>query len=170
MVASLHSTAQPQQGLLEVLRLAEAEFRMNELPAFSIEHRGVERIMEPSLHDEISRICREAVANAFRHANAKHVRVFIDFEPHALHVEVSDDGVGMDASVNANGRVGHFGLPSMRARSQRIGAELEIESATGMGTTVRLRIRSSWLERVRFWMRVQRLRRREQASQGDLHD
>ena len=171
MVASLHSTSRPQHGLLEVLRLAEAEFRMNDKPAFSIESTGIQRSLGSMLHDEVALICREAVANAFRHSGANIVQVRVEFEPHALFVEVMDDGVGMDAVMQANGRAGHFGLTSMRARSESIGAHLEMQSAPGAGTVVRLRLRASWSQRLMSRLRMppqsKHFRTQEAETQGE---
>jgi signal transduction histidine kinase len=149
MVANLHSTAMPEYGLLDVLRLAEAEFRLGKEPAFAVSYTGEPRDIDPMLRDEVYRICREAIANAFRHASAKNVKVHADFAPYSLEVTIADDGIGMDATLLERGRVGHFGLPAMRAHTERIAASLTIDSAPGMGTTVRLVTKSSW--RTRVW-------------------
>jgi signal transduction histidine kinase/ligand-binding sensor domain-containing protein len=153
MVASLHTTAHPQYSLLDVLRLAEAEFRMSDLPAFTLTHTGEPRRLDTLIHDEIYRIGREAIANAFRHASAKHIHVRVAFEPDALGMEITDDGVGMDSETQLRGRPGHFGLPSIRTRSKRIGAHLAIESAPGAGTAVRLSMRSPWTRRAMLALR-----------------
>jgi ligand-binding sensor domain-containing protein/signal transduction histidine kinase len=148
MVANLHSTAIPEYGLLDVLRLAEAEFRLGIEPAFGVSYTGEPRDVDPLLRDEVYRICREAIANAFRHAAAKRVDVRVHFEPYALAIEIADDGVGMDEALQQKGRAGHFGLPAMRAHTKRIGAKLTIDSAPGHGTIIGLVVRSSWMHRV----------------------
>jgi signal transduction histidine kinase len=50
---------------------------------------------------------------------------------------VRDDGVGFDP---AEPRPGHLGLETMRDRAARIGGELTLESAPGIGTTVRVKV------------------------------
>ena len=82
----------------------------------------------------------EALANAFRHASARMVRVTVRFLPKVLEVEISDDGEGMDDETLLHGRPGHFGLPGIRAHAQRIGATIAIESSRGTGTRIVLRI------------------------------
>jgi len=154
MVSNLHSTALPEYGLLDVLRLAEAEFRLGASPTFSLTHTGTVRDVDPLLRDEVYRICREAIANAFRHANAKNITVRAGFDHHALSVEISDDGAGMDDMLQQTGRAGHFGLHAMRAHGERIGATLTINSAPGQGTTIRLMTRSSLRTRVGSSMRT----------------
>ncbi len=153
MVSNLHSTALPEYGLLDVLRLAEAEFRLGASPAFSLSYSGTVQDVDPLLRDEVYRICRESIANAFRHAEAKNIKVLAEFGRHSLAVEIADDGLGMDDMLQQRGRAGHFGLHAMRAHAERIGATLTIASAPGQGTVVRLSTRSSWQTRV--WSSMQ---------------
>jgi signal transduction histidine kinase len=153
MVSNLHSTAVPQYSLVEVLRHAEAEFRLGQLPAFELASVGEPRDVHPLIRDEVYRICREALANTFRHSNAEYVTVTVRFLPDVLEVEISDDGQGMTAELLQHGRVGHFGLRGMQAHAQRIGGTLSIESKPGVGTNVILRVKTrrfaSWRERLK---------------------
>jgi len=151
MVGSLHSTAVVQYSLVEVLRNAEAEFRLGDLPAFELRSEGEPRQIHPLVRDEAYRICREAVANAFRHSNANHVRVTVMYLREALEVEINDDGTGMDEETRLHGRPGHFGLPGMQANANRIGAHITIQSSPEQGTTVVLRINAQ--KRVWRWRR-----------------
>jgi len=152
MVWSLHSTAVVQYSLVEVLRHAEAEFRLGELPKFALSSTGEPRDIHPLVRDEVYRICREALANAFRHSNAQNVYVTVRFFPDLLEVEIGDDGDGIDDETRLHGRPGHFGLPGMQAHAQRIGAWIEIDSGPGQGTRIILRVRTqqrTW----RWWKR-----------------
>ena len=54
-----------------------------------------------------------------------------------LLLRVEDDGVGFDPAA-PEVRSRRLGLTSMEERTRRIGATLEIVSAPGAGTTVRL--------------------------------
>ena len=155
MVGSLHSTAVVQYSLAEVLRNAEAEFRLGDLPAFELKSEGEPRHIHPLVRDEVYRICREAVANAFRHSNANHVQVTVGYLRDALEVEISDDGMGMDEETRLHGRPGHFGLPGMQAHANRIGAHITIQSSPDQGTRVVLRINT--LKRVWGWRRSSQL-------------
>jgi two-component system, chemotaxis family, sensor kinase Cph1 len=55
---------------------------------------------------------------------------------------IEDDGVGFDAAKAANDvrGVGGFGLVGMRERAALIGADLQIESTVGRGTTIFVRV------------------------------
>jgi signal transduction histidine kinase len=52
-------------------------------------------------------------------------------------IEVSDDGCGFDPA--AVGRE-HFGLRSMRGRAADLGGRLEVTSAPGRGTVLRVEV------------------------------
>jgi signal transduction histidine kinase len=141
MVASLHSTASKQSSLIDVLRNAEAEFRLNELPEFELTSVGGPGPIDPLVRDEVYRICREALSNAFRHSYAKHVSVKVHFCPDSFEVSVIDDGQGIEEVIMQRGRDGHFGLRGMQANAKRIGAVLTIESKSGQGTKVTLQVK-----------------------------
>jgi signal transduction histidine kinase len=79
---------------------------------------------------------REALANAFKHANASEVGVLIRYAEEFC-VECSDNGSGIDALVLERGGVeGHWGLKGMQERAKRIGARFEIKRREGGGTNV----------------------------------
>ena len=52
-----------------------------------------------------------------------------------LDLRVADNGRGFDPGAD---HAGHFGLLGMRERAERVGARLEVISAQGAGTQVRL--------------------------------
>ena len=54
-------------------------------------------------------------------------------------IEVSDDGIGFDPG-GADIRSRHLGLTSMEQRARELSGRLEIHSAPGSGTTVRLEV------------------------------
>jgi signal transduction histidine kinase len=85
----------------------------------------------------VLRIVHEALHNAVRHAHATHIGVRLT----ATGVVVSDDGVGFEPD-QAELRSRHLGLTSMEERARELGGRLEIRSAPGAGTTVRLEVRT----------------------------
>jgi signal transduction histidine kinase len=88
---------------------------------------------------EILRIASEALHNAVRHAGAHHVGVRLNGGERALTLEVIDDGVGFDPG-DPELRSRHLGLTSMEERARELGGTLELTSAPGRGTTVRLEV------------------------------
>ena len=93
--------------------------------------------VDPARDREVLRIAQEALQNAVKHAHAHHVTVRLGADDGGVLLEVEDDGVGFDpAAPGARSR--QLGLTSMEERAERLGGTLEIRSAHGAGTTVRL--------------------------------
>ncbi|MBX9843083.1 MAG: PAS domain S-box protein [Xanthobacteraceae bacterium] len=93
----------------------------------------------------IYRIVQEALTNIAKHAReATSVSVLVGRSGSTLQLTIEDNGRGFDAAVPSgnsglSGRRG-LGLAGMRERLALIGGELEIESSSGVGTTVFARI------------------------------
>ena len=83
------------------------------------------------------RIAREALRNIAKHARATHVDMVLEVRPTEVMLLVADDGRGFDASA---ARPGHFGLQLMREHAMALGGALDLISAPGRGTQVRIRV------------------------------
>jgi PAS domain S-box-containing protein len=83
-------------------------------------------------------IAREALANALLHARATEVVVTVDGAPGWLHLQVTDDGVGLSPDLTG-GRPGHLGIVGMRERALAIGAHLETHNSSSGGAVVSLK-------------------------------
>ena len=112
-------------------------------PTFRVSVEGTPRELHPILRDDIYRIAREALRNAFRHAQANQIEAEIAYGERLLRLRIRDDGNGIDPKHLNTGRDGHWGLPGMRERAQEIGAQFEMWSEIGAGTEVELRIPGS---------------------------
>ena len=69
------------------------------------------------IRDEVYRIGREGLVNAFRHSGATHVELELEYGARELHVLVRDDGRGIDPQVVRGGSDGHWGITGMRERA-----------------------------------------------------
>jgi len=108
---------------------------------FRVLVEGTPRSVSPILQDEIYRIARESLRNAFRHAEARSIETEITYSDSLLRLRFRDDGKGIDPRVlERGGRSRHWGLPGMRERAKQIGAELEVWSELGAGTEIELSI------------------------------
>ena len=163
MISNLHSMAAPEQGLVELLQHVDSEFRLGDEPAFEVVGEGVAVELSPFVRDEVYRICREALANAFRHASAKNVLVTVHFDIDLLRIIVADDGTGMTGEMQTNGRPGHFGLSGMRAHARRIGAKLSVQSECERGTQVTLELELQQKTTARLNQMAQRVRKKLNA-------
>ncbi len=98
---------------------------------------GTNHPLDEDVERELTRIAREAVANAVRHGDAANIVLRLEFEGSMFGMEIRDDGRGF-AGTPLDGPSGHFGLTGMRERAEAIGATLTVESSPGEGTVVRL--------------------------------
>lgn len=103
---------------------------------------GTERRLSPDVELAIFRIAQELLRNVEYHAQATHVSATISFTPQGTDLEVSDNGVGMSsgADIAQLASRGHLGLLGVQERVELLDGRVEIESASGRGTTVRLHI------------------------------
>ena len=96
--------------------------------------------LAPELETTCFRIGQEALTNVARHANATFVEIGLHASNDELELVVADDGAGFDASEvgSAEMRRKHFGLVSMSERASIAGGKLEVRSAPGEGTRLRV--------------------------------
>jgi len=112
-------------------------------PTLRVSMEGTPRELHPILRDDLYRIAREALRNAFVHAQASKIEADITYDARLLRLRIRDDGKGIDPKLLNTGRDGHWGLTGMRERAEQIGARLDIWSEVGAGTEVELRIPGS---------------------------
>ncbi len=127
-------------------------------PCVRVLLEGKQRELNPMLRDEIYRIAREALRNAFRHAKAEKIEAEITYSDSEFLLHVRDDGDGIDPEVANQGvRAGHWGLPGMRERAKSFGGKLEVWSEHGAGTEIELSVPGAIAygksePRRRFWL------------------
>jgi ligand-binding sensor domain-containing protein/signal transduction histidine kinase len=113
-------------------------------PAFCVLEEGTPRAVHPVVRDEVCRIAREALRNAFSHAQARLIETEITYDQDLLRLRFRDDGRGLDPSVlDHGGCAGHWGLVGMKERAKRMGAQLDIWSKPGAGTELELQLPGS---------------------------
>jgi signal transduction histidine kinase len=119
---------------------------------------GVPRL-SPEVESAVYRITQEALTNAAKHSGAANARIALGLDGDRVVAAVTDDGSGF--VVNGAGEPvveprrmnglragddlppglsGGVGLAAMRERAELVGAELEIQSEPGFGTTIRVSV------------------------------
>jgi signal transduction histidine kinase len=88
-------------------------------------------------------VAREALRNAVKYSSAKNIWLRLHSEGDELRLTVEDDGVGFDPQLVDEQT--HFGLQLMRERVELIGGVFRIDTATGTGTRVIVRLPRSLL-------------------------
>jgi signal transduction histidine kinase len=158
--ALLKQAREQAKGTIEEARLAVWDLRSDEPSAAGVsslielarrlgseksihvetEVRGKRLTQNPELDRTLLFVGREALRNAVAHGKPGRIGVRVEFRARDVELEVKDDGVGMSPDIAASGSEGHFGIPGMRERVERLGGSVSLTSAMGGGTTVTARI------------------------------
>jgi signal transduction histidine kinase len=97
---------------------------------------GDARRLATSIENNLLRTGQEAISNGMKHARAKTIRLELDYRPDKVTLTVRDDGIGFDPAHLPAGK--HFGLLGLRERTVQAGGTLEVMSAPGRGTEVKV--------------------------------
>jgi len=145
-VQALRPLQLEEARLPDALRdLSEQWTRTSGVPV-RVEVDGEATPLQPALEVVLFRAAQEALANIAKHSKAAHAGLTLTYMHDQVSLDVLDDGKGFDPNcprteaaqdaeqqhVNGNG----YGLAAMRRRLRQVGGGLEIESASGDGTTV----------------------------------
>ena len=123
-------------GLEPALQWLAEDLRQRYGLPVCFEDDGKEKPTDDQTRVVVFRSVRELLINAAKHAAASHVRVSLARSGSTLCAVVEDDGVGMDSErLRAKGS----GLFNIRERFGLLGGSVDIESAPGHGTMIRLR-------------------------------
>ena len=136
-VNQLRSQALERGDIAQAVREVARELTSGGRPTVEVEVHGAPRRLSVAAEHHLFRIAQEALTNAVRHAQASRVSVSLAFTDDAVELTVSDDGRGIPSEKPDHGF--HFGLSGMRERARALGTRLEVESAPGQGTTIRVR-------------------------------
>jgi signal transduction histidine kinase/ligand-binding sensor domain-containing protein len=129
-------------NLEEALMQVNQEMNIGEdLVEFRLIVEDRKRPLKPLVRDEIYRIGREALTNAFRHAEAGRVEIELQYNDD-FRLLVRDDGRGIDQEAVSGVPTGR-GLVAMREHAGRIGGRLRVWSKPSAGTEVSLTVPGS---------------------------
>lgn len=134
LAVRLRPTALDDVGLAAALRQLISDWSARTRVPVDLEMVGLEpERLPPEVETVLYRIAQEALTNIAKHAGASHVSVVVVRQDEAARVVIEDDGRGFDPERAGLGRLG---LVGMRERVALLGGELDVESATGSGTTI----------------------------------
>jgi signal transduction histidine kinase len=153
-VHDLRLSAVVTNDLARAVRALGDELSSEGSATFALVVEGETQELHPIVRDEVYRITREALRNAFSHARARHIEAEIIYSEQLFRLRIRDDGEGIAPAILEEGRPGHYGLPGMRERAAEMGAKLDIWSGAGTGTEIDLSIAGS----IAYGKRPSRLR------------
>jgi signal transduction histidine kinase/ligand-binding sensor domain-containing protein len=139
-VFELRSGAMRDGDLTQGLMLVGEVLQESHRSVFKLRTAGTPRTLDEQVACESYAIGREALMNAFRHAEAASVQVELEYDAGQFILRVLDDGKGIAEEVVCNGRAGHWGLTGLFERAARIGGQMAIGPREHGGTCVRLSV------------------------------
>jgi signal transduction histidine kinase len=103
----------------------------------ALEITGTVRVLTPDARESLFRAAQEGLTNVCRHAAAGRAHLLLAYrDDGTVRLEICDDGHGMAAAAEGAG----FGLLGVRERASRLGGSVDVTSASGRGTTVRVAV------------------------------
>ena len=136
---SLRSDIIEQSGLVEALQMLVERSNIPGRLRCNFRSSNVhDETLPLQVQQDLLRIAQEAISNSIRHAKPTVVTVSLRSTLSNLVLEIRDNGSGID-NVQLEGAEG-LGLGNMRERAKNLGAELDIQTALGRGTSVIVRL------------------------------
>ena len=96
--------------------------------------------LHQSVEYQLLRMTQEALANALKHSQAKHITLTLAVAADHCLLTVKDDGTGFDPLLVNPLQPPHFGLLGLRERAEKIGASLDIDTRPGHGCAVIVKV------------------------------
>lgn len=137
LIFEMRPDALAEEGLVAALTRQAAAIQSRTGVSVIVDGPAPRLPLAPEAEEHLYRVTLEALNNSLKHAQTDVVRVTVVQHDGVVEVCVDDAGVGFDIS---NVGPGHLGLRTMRERAGSIDGSLQVESAVGVGTTVRLTV------------------------------
>ena len=136
---SLRSDVIEESGLIEALQMLVERSNIPGRLRCNFRSNGIRKESLPlHVQHDFLRIAQEAISNALRHAKPTVISVNLRLDSPNLVLEIRDNGSGIDNTRLENGE--GLGLGNMRNRAKSLGAELDIRTAAGRGTSIIVRL------------------------------
>src|ERR1041385_2387296 len=135
-VAGLRSPEGPESGLGAAIAQAARHITEAKNIRLKLKLGKSPQGLPADVEYNLLRIVSEAVSNSVKHSGARVIEVALNSTPEVVRLSVKDDGSGFAREGNGNVRPGHYGLIGMKERATQIGADLQLASEPGRGTTV----------------------------------
>ena len=101
---------------------------------------GAPRQLPANSEVVLLRAMQEALTNVRKHASATSVQVTLTYADAHASIRVRDDGQGFAPVQGGVDEPIGYGLRGMRSRAEQVGGRVELDSAPGRGTTIRVEV------------------------------
>lgn len=138
IIFDLRPSALDDLGLEAVVRRSCSEFQEDTGVHTDFRIFGDRMRMDPSIEVTLFRIIQEALSNIKKHANANNAVIKLEIGGGLVNLVIADDGSGFDLNARTAGSEmqDHFGLLSIKERTELLNGTIHIETAPGAGTKI----------------------------------
>ncbi|HLA88032.1 MAG TPA: sensor histidine kinase [Anaerolineales bacterium] len=142
LILALRPSVLDEFGLVAALRNHAERFLDGSGIVFELDASDYSGRLTPEIETALYRVFQEALSNARRHAQAKHVKITLKLKDGVFMGEIQDDGKGFDPrTVERNGDdLRGLGMLSIKERIAQYCGQVEILSRIGRGTTISIRL------------------------------
>lgn len=128
------------RDLGERLALSTRELQGSPTTTLDLSVTGTPWPLPGPVEHNLLRIAQEAITNALKHADPGTIAIALSYDPETVSLRIQDDGCGFEANGPAAAKLGHFGLIGVRERARKMGAQLDLTSGPGQGTTIKVTV------------------------------
>lgn len=130
--------------------------------SYHVQRSGIGATLHSHVADEVFFMAREALTNAFRHAEASQINLNLIYGNRFFRLVCQDDGRGFDTQDREE--PGHWGLKGITERARKLGGQVRFSSKAMDGTEILVVIPSYQAyrhhSRLMFYLRALRLSER----------
>lgn len=138
MIYELRPADLSKHGFFEALESMVSLFRARYNLNIFTDLRGDE-IIDTRKQLMLYRVLQESLNNIVKHADATKVNVSLTTQRGQGQLSICDNGKGFASGALLDKQEGqHFGLQGMKERVDQMGGQFSVQSAPGMGTTVKV--------------------------------
>jgi signal transduction histidine kinase len=141
-MTELRRQEEPNSGLRAALDAVGKEFQRRNAMPVRLMVSGEDAHLPSAVRHAILAIARQALTNVGSHAHAGMVTMRVDITERDCTATITDDGIGFDLAMHRSRppAAHHLGLTSMEERAALVGGRLQIETAAGRGTTIKVTV------------------------------
>jgi signal transduction histidine kinase/ligand-binding sensor domain-containing protein len=133
-VTSLRSEHLTDAELVGSIENTGRDLNCDDTIEFQVKREGIDATLYAHVADEAFCIVREALTNAFRHAEASNITVEVRYGRRHFSLECTDNGRGFD--TESQDKAGHWGLKGLFERAEQLGGQVHVRSELERGTQV----------------------------------
>ncbi|WP_254053664.1 sensor histidine kinase [Singulisphaera sp. GP187] len=140
LVWDLREQEDGPRDLGEMLARSTQELQTSPTTQLDLTVTGTPWPLAAPVEHNLLRIAQETITNALKHAEPCMIQIQLSYDPEAVSLRIQDDGRGFETDGPAAVKLGHFGLIGVRERARKMGAQLELSSELGQGTTIKVTV------------------------------